>query len=129
MLSFFVSTIAFVVAGFFIRRYLDEIGIPRSMSRALVVFVAALIIAFPVRNLPHVGELEQELLVGRFLPRRRDRVRGTFEDRVAHGRLHLRDDPAYARTVTQWLPNPAIARSELPGISGDFATAAIPPRR
>jgi len=48
MLSFFISTIVFVAAGFFIRRYLDEIGIPRSMSRALVVFAAALLIAYGV---------------------------------------------------------------------------------
>lgn len=48
MLSFITSTIAFFVAGFFIRRYLDEIGIPKSMSRALVVFVAALLVAYGV---------------------------------------------------------------------------------
>lgn len=48
MLSFLLSSIAFVVAGFFIRRYLDEIGVPRSMSRSLVVFVAAILIAYGV---------------------------------------------------------------------------------
>ena len=48
MLSFFLSTIAFVFAGYFIRRYLDGIGIPRSMSRGIVVFVAALLIAYGV---------------------------------------------------------------------------------
>jgi hypothetical protein len=48
MLSFFLSTIAFVVAGYFIRRYLDGIGIPKSMSRGTVVLVAALLIAYGV---------------------------------------------------------------------------------
>ena len=48
MLSFFLSTIAFFVAGFFLRRYLDELGIPRSMSRSLVVFLAAILIAYGV---------------------------------------------------------------------------------
>ena len=48
MLSFFVSTIAFVFAAYFIRRYLDGIGIPKSMSRGAVVFVAALLIAYGV---------------------------------------------------------------------------------
>ena len=48
MLSFFVSTLAFVLAGYFIRRYLDGIGIPKSMSRAMVVLVAALLIAYGV---------------------------------------------------------------------------------
>lgn len=46
MLSFIISTIAFFVAGFFLRRYLDEIGVPRSMSRSLVVFIAAILIAY-----------------------------------------------------------------------------------
>jgi hypothetical protein len=48
VLSFFLSTIAFVLAAYFIRRYLDGIGIPRSMSRGIVVFVAALLIAYGV---------------------------------------------------------------------------------
>lgn len=48
MLSFFLSTIAFVFAAYFIRRYLDQIGIPKSMSRGIVVFVAALLIAYGV---------------------------------------------------------------------------------
>ena len=48
MLSFFVSTIAFVFAGYFIRRYMDDIGIPKSMSRGVVVFVAALLVAYGV---------------------------------------------------------------------------------
>ena len=48
MLSFFVSTIVFFVAGYFIRRYLDDIGVPRSMTRGIVVFVAALLVAYGV---------------------------------------------------------------------------------
>jgi hypothetical protein len=51
MLSFFVSTIAFFVAGYFIRRYMDDIGIPKSMTRGTVVFVAALIIAYGIAYL------------------------------------------------------------------------------
>jgi VIT1/CCC1 family predicted Fe2+/Mn2+ transporter len=48
VLSFFASTIAFVFAAYFIRGYLDGIGIPKSMSRGAVVFVAALLIAYGV---------------------------------------------------------------------------------
>jgi len=48
MLSFFVSTIAFFVAGYFIRRYLEDLGIPKTMTRGVVVFVAALLIAYGV---------------------------------------------------------------------------------
>jgi hypothetical protein len=48
MLSFFLSTIAFFVAGFFIRRYLDDMGVPKGMTRGLVVFVIALAAAYAV---------------------------------------------------------------------------------
>ena len=48
MLSLLLSTVAFFVAGFFLRRYLDEIGVRRSMSRSLVVFIAAILIAYGV---------------------------------------------------------------------------------
>jgi len=48
MLGIVLSTIAFFVAGFFIRRYLDEIGIPKTMVRGMVVFVLALAVAYGV---------------------------------------------------------------------------------
>jgi len=43
-----LSTIAFFVAGFFIKRYLDVIGIPKTMVRGMVVFVLALAVAYGV---------------------------------------------------------------------------------
>ena len=48
MLSFFLSSFAFIIAGYFIRRYLDDIGVPRGMSRSLIVFVLALAVAYGV---------------------------------------------------------------------------------
>ena len=48
MLSIILSTIAFFVAGYFIRRYLDEMEIPRTMTRALVIFIVALGVAYGV---------------------------------------------------------------------------------
>ena len=48
MLSLVLSTFAFFIATFFIRRSLDESGIPRTMTRALVVFTIALGIAYGV---------------------------------------------------------------------------------
>jgi hypothetical protein len=48
MASFFLSTVAFFVATYFLRRYLDDIGVPRGMTRGTVVFVAALLIAYGV---------------------------------------------------------------------------------
>ena len=48
MLSFFLSSFAFIIAGYFIRRYLDDIGVPRGMSRGVIVFVLALAVAYGV---------------------------------------------------------------------------------
>ena len=48
MLSIVLSLIAFFVASFFIRRYLDEMGIPRTMTRGIMVFVLALGVSYSV---------------------------------------------------------------------------------
>jgi hypothetical protein len=48
MLSFFLSTIAFFVASFFLRRYLEELGIEKGMTRGVVIFLGALVIAYAV---------------------------------------------------------------------------------
>jgi hypothetical protein len=48
MLSLVLGTIAFFVASYFIRRYLNEIGIPKTLVRGLVVFVVALAGAYGV---------------------------------------------------------------------------------
>ena len=51
MLSFFLSTVAFFVAAWYIRRYLENIGIPKTMLRGFVVFVLALAVAYAVAAL------------------------------------------------------------------------------
>ncbi len=48
MASFFISTFAFFVAAYFIKRKLEEIDIPPGMTRNLVVFVLAAFIAYGV---------------------------------------------------------------------------------
>jgi hypothetical protein len=48
MLALVVSTIAFFVATYFIRRYLDDLGVEKTAGRALVVFVLALAVAYGV---------------------------------------------------------------------------------
>ncbi len=48
MLSLVLGTIAFFAASYFIRRYLNEIGIPKTLVRGLVVFVVALAAAYGV---------------------------------------------------------------------------------
>jgi hypothetical protein len=54
VLSFFLSTVAFFVAGWYIRGYLENIGIPKTMLRGFVVFVLALAVAYAVAALVDV---------------------------------------------------------------------------
>jgi hypothetical protein len=48
LVSLVVSTVAFFVASYFIKRHLDEIGIPKGMTRSIVIFVLALGVAYGV---------------------------------------------------------------------------------
>jgi len=46
--SLIVSTIAFFVASYFVRRKLDEIGIEKGMTRNMAVLVVALAVSYVV---------------------------------------------------------------------------------
>jgi hypothetical protein len=46
MTSIVVSTIAYFVAAFFIKRYLVEMGIPKGMTRSMVIFMAAAAVSY-----------------------------------------------------------------------------------
>jgi hypothetical protein len=46
--SLIASTIAFFVASYFIKRYLDASGIPKGMTRNLVIFSLALAVSYAV---------------------------------------------------------------------------------
>jgi hypothetical protein len=48
MVGLVVSTIAYFVAAYFIRRHLEEMGIPKGMTRGISVFVLALAVAYAV---------------------------------------------------------------------------------
>jgi len=48
VLSIVVSTVVYFVAGYFIKRRLDEIQVPRSITRSFVIFCFALGIAYGV---------------------------------------------------------------------------------
>jgi VIT1/CCC1 family predicted Fe2+/Mn2+ transporter len=48
MLSLVVSTLAFFVFGYFIKRWADENDIPKGMTRNISIFVAALALAYGV---------------------------------------------------------------------------------
>ena len=57
MLSIVLSTIAFFVATYYLRRYLDDMGIPKGMTRSALIFSIALLISYVVAlvadHLPH----------------------------------------------------------------------------
>ena len=48
MLSIVVSTVAFFVFGYFIKRWADQNDLPRGMTRNISVFVAALALSYAV---------------------------------------------------------------------------------
>lgn len=48
MLSIVVSTIAFFVFGYFIKRWADDNDIPKGITRSISVFVVALALAYGV---------------------------------------------------------------------------------
>jgi hypothetical protein len=55
MLSILLSTLAFFVAGYFIKRRLEQMDIPKGMTSGVLVFSLALAVAYGVA-----------LIVGRF---------------------------------------------------------------
>jgi hypothetical protein len=50
VLSLVVSTIVYFVAAYFISRYLEQMGIPKGMTRSLSVFALSLAIAYGVAS-------------------------------------------------------------------------------
>ena len=48
MLSLVLSTFAFVIASYFIKRYLEDMGIPKGVTRGLAVFFLAGVVAYGV---------------------------------------------------------------------------------
>ena len=51
MLSLLLSTVAYFVATYYIKRYLDEIEAPKGLTRSALIFCAALLIAYGVAYL------------------------------------------------------------------------------
>jgi hypothetical protein len=48
MLSLALSTVASVAASYFIKRHLEEMGIPQGMTRNIAVFVLAAAVSYGV---------------------------------------------------------------------------------
>jgi len=46
MSNMVISTIVFFIAAWFARRYLDEQGIPKGMTRSVIVFVLASLVSW-----------------------------------------------------------------------------------
>jgi hypothetical protein len=57
MLSIALSTIAFFVSTYYLKRYLEDMGIPKGMTRGALIFSIALLISYLVAiaadHLPH----------------------------------------------------------------------------
>jgi len=48
MAGIIVSTIAFFVASFYLKRYFDGTDLPRGMTRNVTIFALALVVAYAV---------------------------------------------------------------------------------
>lgn len=48
MFALLLSVVAFFVAGHYLKRYLDEQGLPRGLTRSVLVFSLALAVAYGV---------------------------------------------------------------------------------
>jgi VIT1/CCC1 family predicted Fe2+/Mn2+ transporter len=48
MLSIVVSIIAFFVTTYYFKRYLEELDIPKGMTRGALIFTAALLVSYLV---------------------------------------------------------------------------------
>jgi VIT1/CCC1 family predicted Fe2+/Mn2+ transporter len=48
VLSLILSTIVFFAATYFLKRYLEELGIPKGMTRGALIFALALAISYLV---------------------------------------------------------------------------------
>ena len=46
MWNIIISTIVFFIAAWYIRRYLEEHGIPKGMTRGLLVFVLSYVVSW-----------------------------------------------------------------------------------
>ena len=57
MLSIVLSTIAFFVSTYYVKRYLEDMGIPKGMTRGTLIFSIALLVSYIVAvaadHLPH----------------------------------------------------------------------------
>ncbi len=48
MAGFIISTVAYFVAAFLIRSWLDEMDIPKTMTRGIIIFVGAALVSYGV---------------------------------------------------------------------------------
>ena len=48
MLSFALATVAFFIAAYFVKRWFDDMGIHKTMTRSVVIFVAAVVVSYGV---------------------------------------------------------------------------------
>lgn len=56
MWNLVISTIVFFIAAWYLRRYLDEQGIPHGMTRGLLVFVLASLVSWGAGELVDMAQ-------------------------------------------------------------------------
>lgn len=61
MWNLIISTLVFFIAAWYIRRYLDEQGIPKGMTRSLLVLVLAILVSWGAGT---VADWAQEQIEG-----------------------------------------------------------------
>ena len=61
MWNLIISTVVFFIVAWYVRRYLDEQGIPKGMSRGLMVFILASLVSWGVGD---VTDWVQEKIQG-----------------------------------------------------------------
>lgn len=60
MLNLIISTIVFFIAAWFLNRYLDEQGIPKGMTRSLLVLVLASLVSWGVGEVTDWAQVKIE---------------------------------------------------------------------
>lgn len=60
MLNLTISTIVFFIAAWFLNRYLDEQGIPKGMTRSLLVLVLASLVSWGAGEVTYWAQVKIE---------------------------------------------------------------------
>jgi len=60
MSSIVVSTVAYFVAAFFIKRWIDDMDIPKGVTRSLLIFAGAAVVSYGVASIVDLMASERQ---------------------------------------------------------------------